>query len=116
VLTPIIGHEGSFASDGLTYYGGGRVVPNNYYGVDVSDPARPKLMGAWNVPRVANGVRHHRLPPMRVPLTCRKVAFPRKGTLGYTAPKLARVAAARGATLRKVAVSAGSYCPSSNEG
>src|SRR5262249_12063724 len=33
VVTPIIGHEGSFAPDGLTYYGGGRVVPNNYYAV-----------------------------------------------------------------------------------
>jgi hypothetical protein len=61
VVTPIIGHEGSFAPDGLTYYGGGRVVPNNYYAVDVSDPTRPKLMGAWNVPKVATGARTHGL-------------------------------------------------------
>jgi hypothetical protein len=61
VVTPIIGHEGSFAPDGLTYYGGGRVVPNNYYAVDVSDPTQPKLMAAWNVPRVATGARTHGL-------------------------------------------------------
>src|SRR5882672_10696093 len=61
VVTPIIGHEGSFAPDGLTYYGGGRVVPNNYYAVDVSDPTQPKLMGAWNVPQVATGARTHGL-------------------------------------------------------
>src|SRR5215467_4358742 len=61
VVTPIIGHEGSFAPDGLTYYGGGRVVPNNYYAVDVSDPTQPKLMAAWNVPQVASGARTHGL-------------------------------------------------------
>jgi len=61
VVTPIIGHEGSFAPDGLTYYGGGRVVPNNYYAVDVSDPTQPKLMAAWNVPQVATGARTHGL-------------------------------------------------------
>jgi hypothetical protein len=61
VVTPIIGHEGSFAPDGLTYYGGGRVVPNNYYAVDVSDPTQPKLMAAWNVPLVATGARTHGL-------------------------------------------------------
>jgi hypothetical protein len=59
LVTPIVGHEGSFAPDGLTYYGGGRTVPNNYYAVDVADPTRPKLLAAWNVPRVATGARTH---------------------------------------------------------
>ena len=61
VVTPIIGHEGAWAPDGLTYYGGGRTVPNNYYAVDVADPTRPKLLAAWNVPRVATGARTHGL-------------------------------------------------------
>jgi hypothetical protein len=61
VVTPIIGHEGSWAPDGLTYYGGGRTVPNNYYAVDTSDPSRPKLMTTWFVPRVSTGARTHGL-------------------------------------------------------
>jgi len=61
VVTPIIGHEGAWAPDGLTYYGGGRTVPNNYYAVDVADPTNPKLMGTWFVPRVATGARTHGL-------------------------------------------------------
>jgi hypothetical protein len=59
VVTPIIGHEGSWAPDGLTYYGGGRTVPNNYYAVDTTDPTRPKLLASWFVPRVATGGRTH---------------------------------------------------------
>ena len=61
VVTPIIGHEGSWAPDGLTYYGGGRTVPNNYFAVDTSDPTRPNLLAAWFVPRVATGARTHGL-------------------------------------------------------
>ena len=59
VIAPIIGHEGSFAPDGLTYYGGGRTVPNNYYAVDITDATKPKLLASWNVPRVATGARTH---------------------------------------------------------
>ena len=59
VVAPIIGHEGSWAPDGLTYYGGGRTVPNNYFAVDTSDPTRPKLLATWFVPRVATGARTH---------------------------------------------------------
>jgi len=59
VTAPIVGHEGSFAPDGMTYYGGGRTVPNNYYAVDIADPTKPKLLASWNVPRVANGARTH---------------------------------------------------------
>src|SRR5439155_1764740 len=61
VIAPIVGHEGSFAPDGLTYYGGGRTVPNNYYAVDISDATNPKLIASWNVPRVATGARTHGL-------------------------------------------------------
>ena len=61
LVTPIIGHEGSWAPDGLTYYGGGRTVPNNYYAVDTSDPTKPKLIASWFVPRVNNGGRTHGL-------------------------------------------------------
>ena len=61
VVTPIIGHEGAWAPDGLTYYGGGRTVPNNYYAVDTTDPTKPKLLTTWHVPRVATGARTHGL-------------------------------------------------------
>ncbi len=61
VTTPIIGHEGSWAPDGLTYYGGGRTVPNNYYAVDTTNPTKPKLLLAWLPPKSASGGRTHGL-------------------------------------------------------
>ncbi len=55
VVQPIIGHEGSWVPDGLTYYGGDlRFTPpgtttriGQYYAVDTSDPTRPKLITSW---------------------------------------------------------------------
>jgi hypothetical protein len=52
---PVIGHEGTWAPDGMTYYGGDLNTPNppsvvssgQYYAVDTSDPRRPKLITAW---------------------------------------------------------------------
>ncbi|HWS66873.1 MAG TPA: hypothetical protein VN325_29260 [Steroidobacteraceae bacterium] len=55
---PVIGHEGSWAPDGLTYYGGDLVyaytVPGStatasgqYYAVDTADPTHPALITAW---------------------------------------------------------------------
>jgi hypothetical protein len=46
VVAPIIGHEGAWAPDGLTYYGGD-LRNQQYYAVDTSDPTRPKLLGTW---------------------------------------------------------------------
>jgi len=46
IVAPIIGHEGSWAPDGLTYYGGD-LRHQQYYAVDTSDPARPKLLATW---------------------------------------------------------------------
>jgi len=48
----VIGHEGSWAPDGLTYYGGD-LNAAQYYAVDTSDPSRPKLLSAWT-PGIAN--------------------------------------------------------------
>ena len=45
----VTGHEGSWAPDGLTYYGGD-LRAAQYYAVDTSDPRRPKLIAAWPVP------------------------------------------------------------------
>jgi hypothetical protein len=61
LVTPIIGHEGSWAPDGLTYYGGGRTVPNNYYAVDVTNTTKPKLLLSWLPPSTAIGGRTHGL-------------------------------------------------------
>ena len=55
IVHPIIGHEGTWARDGLTYYGGDlRFTPpgatartGQYYAVDTSDPTRPKLITTW---------------------------------------------------------------------
>jgi hypothetical protein len=55
VVQPIIGHEGSWAPDGLTYYGGDlRFTPpgtttrtGQYYAVDTTDPTQPKLITSW---------------------------------------------------------------------
>jgi hypothetical protein len=48
----IIGHEGSWAPDGLTYYGGD-LRHDQYYAVDTSNPREPKLITSW-VPGFAN--------------------------------------------------------------
>jgi len=48
----VIGHEGSWAPDGLTYYGGD-LRNAQYYAVDTADPTRPSLIAAW-VPGIAN--------------------------------------------------------------
>ena len=45
----VTGHEGSWAPDGLTYYGGD-LRALQYYAVDTTDPRRPKLIAAWPVP------------------------------------------------------------------
>ncbi len=49
---PVIGHEGSWAPDGLTYYGGD-LRNRQYYAVDTTDPSAPKLLSTW-VPGFAN--------------------------------------------------------------
>jgi hypothetical protein len=51
----VIGHEGSWAPDGLTYYGGDlRYTPpgatartGQYYAVDTADPTHPALITSW---------------------------------------------------------------------
>src|SRR5437773_3630464 len=52
VVTPIIGHEGSWAPDGLTYYGGD-LRNRQYYAVDTTAPSAPMRRGPW-VPGFAN--------------------------------------------------------------
>jgi hypothetical protein len=52
IVAPIIGHEGTWAPDGLTYYGGD-LRAAQYYAVDTTDPTKPKLLAAWK-PGIAN--------------------------------------------------------------
>jgi hypothetical protein len=57
VAHPVVGHEGSWAPDGLTYYGGdlrgayttpsGGTASGQYYAVDTTDPTHPSLITAW---------------------------------------------------------------------
>jgi hypothetical protein len=55
---PVIGHEGAWAPDGLTYYGGDlrytytiagqtALQTGQYYAVDTADPVHPTLITAW---------------------------------------------------------------------
>jgi hypothetical protein len=53
-VATVVGHEGSWAPDGLTYYGGDlRTNGGQYYAVDTADPTKPKLITTW-VPGIAN--------------------------------------------------------------
>jgi hypothetical protein len=57
VAHPVIGHEGSWAPDGLTYYGGDlrfaytigstAKASGQYYAVDTADPTHPALITSW---------------------------------------------------------------------
>jgi hypothetical protein len=53
-VAQVIGHEGSWAPDGLTYYGGDLSTNGGqYYAVDTINPSNPKLITTW-VPGIAN--------------------------------------------------------------
>jgi hypothetical protein len=52
VPTAVIGHEGTWAPDGMTYYGGD-LRNLQYYAVDTSVPTAPKLITTWK-PGIAN--------------------------------------------------------------
>ncbi len=53
-VAPVVGHEGSWAPDGLTYYGGDlRTNGGQYYAVDTVTPTAPKLITTWH-PGIAN--------------------------------------------------------------
>ena len=55
-VASVIGHEGSWAPDGLTYYGGD-IRQAQYYAVDTTDPSAPKLITAWK-PGIAGATVH----------------------------------------------------------
>jgi hypothetical protein len=53
-VAPVVGHEGAWAPDGLTYYGGDlRTSGGQYYAVDTANPTAPRLITTW-VPGIAN--------------------------------------------------------------
>ena len=64
IVHPIIGHEGAWAPDGLTYYGGDlRFTPpgatartGQYYAVDTADPTHPRLITTWTTGVPASNV------------------------------------------------------------
>lgn len=45
----ILGHEGNWAPDGMTYYGADNTA-SVYYAIDVSNPAAPKQLLEWKPP------------------------------------------------------------------
>src|ERR1700720_2613984 len=46
----LAGHEGAFAPDGLTYYGGDRGTPIKYSAIDITNTTHPKLITTYTVP------------------------------------------------------------------
>jgi hypothetical protein len=51
VPAQVIGHEGYWAPDGMTYYVGSPALRSgNYYAVDTSDPTAPKLIATYTNP------------------------------------------------------------------
>ena len=63
-VVPILGHEGNWAPDGLTYYGSdiryapaGSVSLGRYYAIDTTDTTKPKLITTWQT-GVPNGRIH----------------------------------------------------------
>ncbi|MCQ8895020.1 hypothetical protein NQT62_01045 [Limnobacter humi] len=53
--TTVIGHEGEWAPDGLTYYGGD-LTQGQYYAIDVSNPAAPKFITKFSPPVGVHGL------------------------------------------------------------
>src|SRR5258708_22197768 len=53
-----IGHEGSFAPDGLTYYIGDKTHPS-YHAIDLTDPTRPKYITTFDMKTI--GLAAHSL-------------------------------------------------------
>src|SRR6266851_10392246 len=49
VPAKVTGHEGAWAPDGLTYYGGD-LRQFQYFAVDTTDPSKPKLITTFNSP------------------------------------------------------------------
>ena len=47
IPAPVTGHEGSWAPDGLTYYGGD-LAHFQYVAVDMTDPTEPRLIATFN--------------------------------------------------------------------
>jgi hypothetical protein len=53
--TPIIGHEGAWAPDGLTYYGSD-LANAQYYAVDTANSTKPTLITTWKNPFFVTGL------------------------------------------------------------
>jgi hypothetical protein len=48
----LVGHEGNFAPDGLTWYNGDRGGVKKYTAIDISNTLHPRLLTTWDVPLI----------------------------------------------------------------
>ena len=48
----LLGHEGNFAPDGLTWYNGDRGAIKKYTAIDIRDTTHPKLLTTWELPLI----------------------------------------------------------------
>jgi hypothetical protein len=74
IPVPVVGHEGSWAPDGLTYYGGD-LNYKQYYAVDTTIPTRPKLLTTWKTGVV--------VPAGGIALLTHGMSISDDGTRGY---------------------------------
>ncbi len=54
--TTLVGHEGNWAPDGMTYYGGDATKNGSYYAIDVSNPRAPKFITKFKPPLAVHGL------------------------------------------------------------
>ena len=52
----LIGHEGNFAPDGLTWYNGDRGTIKKYSAIDIINTTHPKLINLWELPLIPTTV------------------------------------------------------------
>lgn len=54
VVEKVLGHEGDFAPDGLTYYGGD-IFNRKYHAIDITSTTQPKLLASFENPNPSFG-------------------------------------------------------------
>ena len=52
----LVGHEGNFAPDGLTWYNGDRGTIKKYTAIDITNTTHPKLLTTWDLPLIPTTV------------------------------------------------------------
>jgi hypothetical protein len=68
----LVGHEGNFSPDGLTWYNGDRGTVKKYTAIDITNATHPKLLTTWDIPLIPTTT-----------LTTHGLSLNEAGTRGY---------------------------------